>query len=121
MVRIDLYATDQAKEAKEGQNRRFDKKMLFANTFFSNKKTSEIFRTPSCFSRRDASTFMHVGVKKLYHSLTRGQGHMRSRVTQIGHVAYQSMRLSERYTFGPIHFSISILSKVIGKNSFDLI
>ena len=46
-------------------------------------------------------------------NLTSGQGHV---VTQVGHIAYESKRLDQRNTMGPLtHVSISSESKVIRK------
>ena len=73
-------------------------------------------KAPSRFffsSRRVASNM--VTLKSQVQNLTPGQGHL---VTQVGHVAYQSMRQDKTDTL--THIPLSVLSKVTHKKRIDL-
>ena len=61
---------------------------------------------------------MHIiTLKGQGQNLTSGQGHL---VTQVGHIAYESMRLDERNTMGPLQRLISSESKDIRKTVGEL-
>ena len=57
---------------------------------------------------------MHVGPKGQCQNKTSGQGHV---VSQVGHVAYQSMRLCGGNTLEPPLAPFTIISKVRGKKT----
>ena len=77
---------------------------------------------PSCFSRRDASKDICFTLKGQGQSLTSDQGHV---MTEIGHVAYQSMCLDKTNpmkpspTFYVSLFNQELLTKTVC-NSNDL-
>ena len=74
-IKIDLSVTDWAAEVKKGQNWRFRQKcFFFANNFWTNK-ASKVIWTPSCFSRRDASKYMHISGKIMSNSDIRSRSH----------------------------------------------
>ena len=95
--------------------------LFFANNFWT-KQAGDTILVPSCFpleSRQNICMFT-VKVKVKISPLV-----MVTWIyvmSQAGYVAYQSMRLREGNTLGPSTvLYLYILSKVTGKNEFDLI
>ena len=79
------------------------KTALWAKQFFDdyfrvwNDRT--IIFTPSCLLRHDALKMYTMTLKGQGQNLSSGQGHV---VTQVGHIAYETMRLDERNIMRPL-------------------
>ena len=66
------------------------------------------------------SKYMHVDLESTTENLSSGHGHVRSVLTQVGHVSYQSMLLGKRNTLTSLNDLPLMYQKLEETKAFDL-